>query len=91
METPPFPAVPDRALGWNYYAGKLYKDGDTGGGNAYIAKFPIGFTVGGVDVGGMTIALCANGGISSAELASLANQVVKAAAPVPVDASYDLF
>jgi CubicO group peptidase (beta-lactamase class C family) len=92
METPPFPTtVPNRALGWDYSNGKLAKGGDTGGGNAYIAKFPAGYTINGVDVGGMTIALCANGGASSSELGSLANAVVKAAAPVAVDSSYDLF
>ncbi|XXY53236.1 serine hydrolase [Sorangium sp. So ce269] len=92
METPPFPAtVPGRALGWDYASGKVGKGGDIGGGNAYIAKFPAGFVLGGVDVGGMTIALCANGGASSSELRSLADAVVKAAAPVPVDSSYDLF
>jgi CubicO group peptidase (beta-lactamase class C family) len=92
METPPFPAtVPGRALGWDYGNGKLAKGGDIGGGNAYIAKFPAGFTVDGVDVGGMTIALCANGGASSGDLRNLANDIIKAAAPVQVDPSYDLF
>ena len=41
--------------------------------------------------GGMTIALCANGGASSGDLRSLADAVVKAAGPVVVDSSYDLF
>ena len=94
METPPFPAtVPNRALGWDYDSktGKLAKGGDIGDGTAYIAKFPAGFMLGGVDVGGMTIALCANGGASSSELRTLADEVVKAAAPVLVDPLYDLF
>lgn len=92
METPPFPAtVPNRALGWDYTSGKLGKGGDIGGGNAYIAKFPAGYVLGGVNVGGMTIALCANGGASSGDLRSLADAVVKAAGPVVVDSSYDLF
>jgi CubicO group peptidase (beta-lactamase class C family) len=92
METPPFPAtVPTRALGWDYGSGKLAKGGDVGGGNAYIAKFPASFMLGGVNVGGMTIALCANGGASSGELRVLANEVVKAAGSVPVDPLYDLF
>lgn len=92
METPPFPAtVPNRALGWDYAGGKLAKGGDIGGGNAYIAKFPAGFRLGGVNVGGMTIALCANGGASSSELGALAGEVAKAAGPVLVDSSYDLF
>lgn len=92
MENPPFPAtVPDRALGWDYGDGKLAKGGDIGGGNAYIAKFPAGFMVDGVDVGGMTIALCANGNATSGDLRNLADEVIKAAAPVPVDPTYDLF
>jgi CubicO group peptidase (beta-lactamase class C family) len=92
METPPFPlTVPDRALGWDYGSGKLAKGGDIAGGNAYIAKFPAGYMLSGVDVGGMTIALCANGGASSSDLRSLASEVVKAAGPVVVDSSYDLF
>lgn len=91
METPPFPAVPNYALGWEHSNGRLSKHGDIGDGNAYIAKFPAGYTIGGVDVGGMTIALCANGGGSASALGSLASELVKAAAPVPVDASYDLF
>ena len=92
MEKRPFPAtVPNRALGWNFENGKLDKGGDIGGGNAYIAKFPASFMLGGVNVGGMTIALCANGGASSGELRVLANEVVKAAGSVPVDPLYDLF
>lgn len=92
METPPFPAtVPGRALGWDYASGKLGKGGDIAGGNAYIAKFPAGYMLDGVDVGGMTIALCANGGASSSDLRVLASAVVKAAGPVPVGSTYDLF
>ncbi|MGK3967746.1 serine hydrolase [Sorangium sp. So ce118] len=92
METPPFPAtVPNRALGWDYGGGKVAKGGDIGGSNAYIAKFPAGYMVDGVDVGGMTIALCANGGGWSGSLAALATEIVKAAAPVVVDGNYDLY
>jgi CubicO group peptidase (beta-lactamase class C family) len=90
MESP-FGAVTDYALGWSHKDGKLAKGGDIGGGNAYIAKFPAGFMLGGVNVGGMTIALCANGGADSGDLKTLADEIVKAAAPVAVDASYDLF
>jgi hypothetical protein len=92
VETPPFPAtVPTRALGWDYSNGKLGKGVDISGGNAYITKFPANFMLGGVNVGGMTIALCANGGVSSNELRTLANEIAKAAGPVPVDPLYDLF
>jgi hypothetical protein len=92
METPPFPAtVPNRALGWDYSGGKLAKGGDVDDGDAYIAKFPAGYLLDGVNVGGMTIALCANGGTSSSELRQLADEVVKAAAPVAVSSSYDLY
>jgi CubicO group peptidase (beta-lactamase class C family) len=94
METPPFPnTAGDEAIGWKTNAGgKLAKGGDLGDeGNAYIAKFPAGYTVNGVDVGGMTIALCSNGGGDSSLLKTLADDIVKAAAPIAVDPAYDLY
>lgn len=92
MENPPFPAtVPGRALVWDYANGRLDKGGDIDGGNAHIVKFPAGFELDGVDVGGLTIALAANGGVSSPELKSIANRIAKAAAPIVVDSSYDLY
>lgn len=92
METPPFPAtVPGRALSWDYAAGKLGKGGDISGGNAYIAKFPAGFLLNGVDVGGMTIALCANGGATSNDLRGLADLILTAGGSIAIDPSYDLY
>jgi CubicO group peptidase (beta-lactamase class C family) len=92
METPPFPAtVSNRALGWDYSNGRLDKGGDIAGGNAHIVKFPAGYMLGGVNVGGMTIALAGNGGVSSSELRAIANLIAPAAAPIVVDASYDLY
>jgi len=39
----------------------------------------------------LLIALCSNGGGGSSVLAALANDILEAAAPIAVDASYDLY
>lgn len=80
-------------MGWTYKApGKLSKDGDTGGGAAFVAIFPQGYTsVSGKNLSNVHVAIAANTEVGSSKLDSLASSIALAVPDSNVPANYDLW
>ena len=94
MESRPYPWA-DRAHGWDKTdQGKLMHSGATSGGNAYIAKYPVGyFSLGSDEV---TVAVLTNVDIDDEHggtdaLVELAGSIAVAADRASIGAGYDLY
>lgn len=104
METRAFPSGVF-GLGWEVDSdNRVAKSGQIDGASALIAKYPAGYKIDNVDVGGITVALCANSvrsvtaqngdatSVTDNDLRSLLTAVARAAGTVNItDANYDLY
>ncbi len=93
MEARPFPPpVSDYALGWHRNdKGALSHHGDTGGGQAYIIKFPAGYKANtDEDLSRINVAVVSN--MDGTDLdKNLASDIAKLVSKVNVDTTYDLY
>ena len=93
MESAPFPSSTDRAHGWGRTnQGKLSHNGSTGGGRAYIAKFPDGYTAGdGTDLSNVFVAIAINTNGGDISLGGLADDIVLVTGSNWISSHYDLY
>jgi CubicO group peptidase (beta-lactamase class C family) len=79
-------------MGWGRNSkGKLGHSGKTGGGIAYIAVFPEGYTANnGADLSDVHIAIATNTEVKDAGLSSLANKIALAVPESGIPANYDI-
>lgn len=96
MEAPYFAHIPGRGLGWSVNrqssgAIKVAHDGKRGDGTAYMAKFSTGYRLpSGTEVGGFSVAVCANIGIEGS-LVGLTDAIVEIVATASISNFYDFF
>lgn len=88
-----YPASELDRMGWGRESkGKLEHNGRLGGGTAYAAMFPDGYTSNsGADLSRVHVAVATNIWTSTGKLEQLANDVALAVAAVSVPDSYDLW
>lgn len=81
------------SMGWRVgVRGNLAHGGSLSGGIAFVTMYPEGYTsTGGVNLGGIHVALAANGQGSSKDLESLAGHIALAVAEAGVPPTYNLW
>jgi len=89
----PFPGATLRALGWDRTSlGKLSHGGSTGGGRAFIVKFPDGYiSANGTDLSNVFVAVATNTGGGGIDVESITSDIALAAGSTWIHWLYDLY